>query len=444
MNPRSRDTVHVRLLRALDWGQIAAYDPDDGEHTRIIEELRISPEHMDEALALADRWTQVKMPSLLVAEQAQVVAAPGGNGRVLRLEMQAPRGLHLAELIAKIGVQDEAMLAGLLVDLASALQSVHGQGLVVGNIAPELLFLCPPGQDDAAALRLFDAGLPALVAMTANSGVQVEDPRFAQIFVCAAVVAPEVLAGQLPGIQADIYAFCATAAFALLRQHPLSADSPSLQRHAANTGIGPEMLQNLLQAAPTLGPLLARGMAAQPWGRAGVLAELLDKMNELLVDRPRTLVHGRSVLAPWAVGSPLIALAAFAANTPYAERFAARSHASSSRIVSAKPPTTLPGSSVVAPQDAEQAKLRAALVRMDIERDRAQKAAEARGRNLLSRLVIIAVFVLLAAAIWAISWRQAHLYDPVQAARDLPSAPPRYPAPKELPKPRVLFQEQQP
>lgn len=258
------------------------------------------------------------------------------------------------------------------------------------------------------------------------------------------MLAPEVLAGQLPSIAADIYAFCATVSFAILRQHPICADTPSLQRHASNTGLSPEKLQNLLHAAPTLGPLLARGMAPQPWGRAGILAELLDKMTEMLADRPRTAAQGRAILAPWAVGSPLIALAAFASNTPYADRFTARGHASSSRIVAAKVEGTLPGSSVVPKPDAEQAKLRAALLRMDVERDRAQKAAETRGRNLLSRLVIIAVFVLLAAAIWAISWRQAHLYDPAQAARDLPGAAPRYPAPKELPKPRVLFQEQQP
>lgn len=143
MNPRSRDTVHLRLLRTLDWGQIAAYDPDDGEQTRIIEELHISPQHMEQALALADRWTLVKMPSLLAAEQAEVVAAPGAMVACSGWRSAAPRGVHLAELISKTGLQDEKMLAGLFLDLAVALQHAHNQGLIAGNIAPELLSLSP-------------------------------------------------------------------------------------------------------------------------------------------------------------------------------------------------------------------------------------------------------------------------------------------------------------
>lgn len=400
MKPRA-PTLAPRLLQAAEWGQVSAIEPADGP-ARLVQEVPIHGP-VEPALALADEWKALQHPSFLPILHASV--EPHAGGPSLRLEREAPRGSHLAEVFARARAADERMVAALFVDLLRALQACHARGLVAGMIAPDTLFLCPPGQDQTAALRLHDAGLPQLVARAHGEG---PPPGLEALLPTAEVLAPEVLAGQEPAPPADVYAACATAVFCMLRHHAHAAATPALVRHRATQGLEPAVLLALLEVAPTLGPLLARGLAVHPWGRAGVLAELLAACESLLSGRIPVQVGGRTVLEPWSLGSPLVPLAAYAGSQPYAARFEDQGRFGDRAV----PPVVAVRPGQAGEGDvAAQATLRAALQRLDAERDLSQKRAVERGRSVLSYLVVLVVFVLVAAAIVAIGLRQTRRFE---------------------------------
>lgn len=426
MRARAHDGATPRLLRAAEWGQVSFAQPLEGP-ARIIEELIVHGE-VAPVLALVDDWQAMRHPSLLPI--LAVKLEPHGGGQSLRIEREAPRGSHLAEVFGRATVvttaSEERMVATLFVDLARALQQCHARGLVAGVIAPETLFLCPPGQEDVAALRLHDAGLPQLIGkarQSLDSGADNAD----SLLPTAEVIAPEVLAGQEPGPPADVYALCATVFFCLTRRHVHAAPTPALVRHHAMQGLEPIHVATLLEVAPVLGPLLARGLAVHPWGRAGVLAELVAACEVLIAKYPTMLLAGQRIVAPWAIGSPLVPLAAYAGSQGFADRFADKLTALGASPQTQQHPAT--------ELDADaRAKLRAALQRLDAERMLSQKRTTAQGRSVLSYVVVLVVFLLVAVAVVAIGLRQTRRFEDSLEAVER-GKPGEAPIPRALPPP---------
>lgn len=422
-----------RLLRAADWGQVFASEPGDGTPAQLIEEIMVLAP-IEAALGLVDDWQALSHPSLLAVLAASVEVR--ASGRILRIEREAPRGSHLAEVFARARPADERMVAALLLDVARALQIGHERGLVAGVLSPESLFLCPPGLDDAPALRLHDAGLPAIVTLASGPLGDAAGARLQQLLPVTETMAPEVLAGQEPGIPADVYALSATAAFCLLGRHLYVAATPALVRHQVSRGLEPSQLAALLDVAPVLAPLLGRGLAVHPWGRAGVLAELITAFEHLVADRPSLLVGGRRIVAPWAIGSPLVPLAAYAGTQQFADRFSAKS------IVAAGISTAGPR-----PPDADPdktARLRVALQRLDAERVASQRRSAAQDRSVLSYVVVVVVFLLIVVAVMAIGLRQTERFEQsLNAAEDAVPGARRPVLFETLPEPQVIYETPQ-
>ena len=405
MRPRSHAGTTPRLLRAAEWGQVSLLRPLDGP-ALVIEELIVHGE-VAPLLAFADDWLALRHPSLLPILAATL--EPQASGQALRIEREAPRGSHLAEVFSRVRqapvptAAEERMVAALFVDLSRALQLCHARGLVAGVIAPETLFLCPPGQEDVAPVRLHDAGLPQLLARATQS-LDAAPQNLDSLLPTAEVTAPEVLAGQEPGPAADVYALCATAFFCLTRRHLHAAPTPALVRHHATQGLEPTQVAALLEVAPALGPVLARGLAVHPWGRAGVLAELVTVCEELIAKYPTILLAERRIVAPWAIGSPLVPLAAYAGSQAFADRFGDKAAASGPTAQSQQQPAT--------ELDADaKARLRAALQRLDAERMLSQTRTAAQGRSVLSYVVVLVVFLLVAVAMVAIGLRQTRRFE---------------------------------
>lgn len=445
-----------RLVRVADWGQIVAIDPGDGEPPHLVTEVFARGEAVDAAFALADRWRAFADPSLQPLTATWVAARVGGPERSLFVQRTAPRGSLLTEVLQKAGTVQPLMVAALLLDVARVLHDAHTQGLVAGAVSPDALLLCPPGLEGVPPLRLLDVGLPGLVAAAGGLLPPADTPGFATLHPCLETTAPEVASGQEPTAAADVYSLCATAAFVLLRRHVHAAQTPVLARHQAAQGLQPAAVEALQDAAPTLAPLLVRGLSVQPWGRAGVLTELMAAFGQLVEDRPR-LPGPRRLLAPWAIGSPLVPLAAFAGATPYLDRLGARpptaldpSHGPA-RTRSQGAPADANGPAAAgiasqapvrnAPGQADQARLRAALLRLETERDVLQRKRAEQGRNHMTTLVVVVAFVLVVGAVLLIGLRQTRRLqtqsDP--AATSVPQR--RLPPP---PRPRILEIEPEP
>ena len=413
-----RDRSVQRVLRVATWGQTLTQDPGDGSPARLVYELAVRPGELDHALGVAESWRRFAHPSLHALDHVSVAQPAGSPGPVLRLERPMPRGTPLAQVIERTAV-DERALAALFLDLAKALQELHAEALFVGQLAAETLLVCPPGADDAAPLLAVDAGLATLVLTAAGTLGPVSAAAHAQLFGARATVAPEVIAGQRPSAAADVFALAATLAHAALRRPLFAAAAPSALRDAMAAGPTPADVAALHAAVPQLAPVILSGVAAHPWARSGVLPELIDRLQAVCGELPTVVAAERTVLAPWQAGSPLIALAAYATSLPWSAQFA-------EPTLGAAPP--LPAQSL-----AGQHKLRAALEQLERERLASHRQAETAGRNLLTRLIVLALFALIAAAIAATFARQNRRHQrelsPERAADTLPP-PPLLPEPQ--------------
>ncbi len=418
----------TRLLRVADWGQISLLQPADGETPRLLEELPLPGDALA-ALGLCDAWqtfeSQVFWPML----SASIV--PSGAHRQLRIEREVPRGSHLGEVISKSGAVSERTAAALLLDLARAMQRAHEQGLLLGILAPELVFLCPAGQDDCPPVQLHDAGLlPLLQAGGVPLGT-VDGPQLRSLLLTPETAAPEILSGHAVSAATDVYALSALTAYCLLRRHLHAAATPGSLLAQVERGLGAEQTAQLLQEAPRLGPILLRGIAMQAWGRAGVLGELITCFQTLVGGAPTLALLPLPVLAPWAVGSPLMPLAAYAQSQGYAERFAtpARSLPTRNQAPSATPDLSAD----------KRAALTAALQRLDLEQQRSHKTRDDKGKSILAYVVVLVVFLLLAAVVVTMGLRRASQLTELPQLPDLhrqghakPALPPGPPQPHFL------------
>jgi hypothetical protein len=424
-----RDRSLQRLLRVATWGQTLVQEATDARGARLVHEIAVRPGAIDAALTLADAWRAFAHPTLHPLTQGTVAQPAGSPGQVLRLERPLPRGTPLTQVLQKAPL-DELAVAALFLDMAKGLVELHGVGLTAGNVSAETLLLCPPGQDEAAPLLLVDAGMPALVVAASGPMGEGGQARFGNLMPAMEGIAPEVLAGQTPTPAADAFALCVVMAEALLG-HPLFAGpTAAALRATMASGLPANVLEPLHAAAPHLSAILQRGLSPQPWARAGALGELVDALTALCAGLPTTFADDRQVLAPWAPGSPLIALAAYASAVPWSAQF---------------PESALQSNqSVASTADAEgQFRLRAALDQLDLERRRGQRESETAGRNVLSRLIIVGLFALIAAAIAASAVRQANRAK--EAMHSPPSRGPTTPPPLEpMPKPRVIFETPRP
>jgi hypothetical protein len=416
-----------RLLHAATWGQVFAAEPNDGPPVWVVE--LAANDDVDAALHLCAGWLDVRHPGFAPLVEASV--EPHAGGRVLRVVHESPRGIALAELVAQSPPLVEHAVALLLYDLGRGLALAHEQGLVAGNVAPSQLALCPPGLDDACAVQLHQPGLPLLCATVGGAPGDalrplLEAPPTLAVGMPAAV-APEVLGGQTPQAAADVYGLCATAAYCLLGRSPFAAADAGLVRQWALRGLDAADLQALLRTAPTLGPLVARGLSAQPWARAGVLTEWLDACEKLLAGRSPKLVRGIALVPPWSLGSPLVPLAAWA----HARWWTALGPTRAS-------PTQAP------PVDDQQAKLRAALQRLDLERLAARKRQGEAPSTWRSYLWVIVLFALVAAAIVVLGNRQSQRFEQALRAADRADRPAPAPLPKPRPRPPEVIFETQP
>ena len=424
-----------RPLRAAAWGQIVLQEPGGGEPPLLVELVKVTEITLELALAVADRRRRLHHPAVLAVTRVEA-GADMGMDRAIRVELPAPRGAALAAVMQKVERLDELVVATLFRDVLRGVQHAHSQGVAAGVFGPDHLVLCPPGQDDLPPLLLVHAGLPALVAAARGQSDAAEHPGFATLHPLAEVVAPEVLGGAETSAASDTYAICATLAWCALGRHLHSAPQPAAVRSLAQSGPTGVAANELHQAMPRLAALLLRGMQAQPWARSGVLSELTEVCDELTMAAPSLELDGRSVCAPWALGSSLVPLAAYGSAGWWADRWQSRGQGNPAvmgpvRIVTGQVPAP-------ALSPADTARLRVALERLDSERVRTQLETGSRQAQVWRGVGLAVALVLALGALLAVGIRQAREVEQQERQRlEFPasqgqrSVPPR-------PQPRML------
>lgn len=402
-----------RLVQVADWGQVALTSGSAPGQWLLVQTLFVAEgADPDEVLQLAARWQSQAGGPLLIPTAATLDGhGPAGHVAV-RLQRTAPRGSTLAEVAAGHGAMSEAMVAALVVDLVAALLACHRGGLVVGGLGTDRLFVCPPGLDGAAALNCHDAGLAALVACAGHPPPAVGSRSFSHLYGAAATAAPELLDGRAPTAASDLYGLCATMARLLLGRHVHDATEPALLRHAARSGVPTEVTSALHKAAPALCGAILRGLSTAPLLRAGAGAEVGAAIAAVLSEAQLRRLMASQGGDPWAIGSPLIPLAAYARATSYADRFdsveasgGGPRRASRAQIGKAGP---TPGDGAEAAQDKRaelsegmrRARLEAALAELETRRAITDRRGAGRRITVASLVIILVTAALCAVILW--------------------------------------------
>ena len=406
MRPASVDGE--RLVLVAEWGQVALAGGAASGQTTLLETLFLAAGvEPDGVLELAGRWQQQAGGALLAPVESSI-AGKGPAGQVaIRLRRPAPKGSNLAEVTAGHGAMNEPVVAALVVDLLAAILAAHRQGLAVGGLGPEHLFVSPPGMDGAPALRCHDAGLAAMVAAAGQPPPQHGGRTFLHLYGPASVVAPEVLDGRAPTAASDIYALCATMAWLLLGRHVHEAADPLLMRHAAFAGAGGDVVALLHKQAPTLaGPAVA-GLSTNPLLRAGVGEQIRAALETVLGAGQLRRLSAAAGGDPWAIGSPLIPLAAYAGAASYAERVADRV------APSAAAPGAEGGKKADLRQGMRQARLEAALAELEMRRALTDRRGAGRRVSVARLVVVLVTMALCAAIVWIGMRRSGVISSPV-------------------------------
>ncbi|TDU84327.1 serine/threonine-protein kinase [Kribbella voronezhensis] len=145
------------------------------------------------------------------------------------LAMDLVGGGSLSHLVADFGALPERYAAELLAQVLTALEHVHGAGVVHRDVKPANLLLEATGTA-LPVLRLSDFGIAFLLGepRLTQQGAVVGTPGF---------VAPEVLAGEPPGVAQDLYAAGVTGWQLLTGEEPPPAGPlpPRLEGSAGRT-----------------------------------------------------------------------------------------------------------------------------------------------------------------------------------------------------------------
>ena len=208
-----------RLIAAASWGRVALEHgaTAGADCVAITIEGSLSAD-LDGALALAKRWSAERLPSMTPMLSAL------RDGERLELRRLVPIGSTLRELVQTSGPLTERQVAALFLELAQDLHVCHQRRLVVGELSPDTLFVCPPGREKTAALRIHDAGMSLIVQAAVGERLYRSRPcsrasRRVMTLACGAAPA-----------RRDLQALQDAIGFALTGQWPVDADVWSSKR----------------------------------------------------------------------------------------------------------------------------------------------------------------------------------------------------------------------
>ena len=435
------------LVQVTDWGQVSLVEAGPGSAPEVVQTLFVGSGDGSTAVALARRWRDLREPCILGLNEAAGTASGPAGGSAIKLHREAPRGSTLEEVLAGHGPLNEAMVAALFADLLPCLQRCHKDGLILGSLSPDRLYLCPPALDQVPAVRCHDVALLPLVLLAGQPMPAPEQSAWQQVLGAAEVIAPEVANGMEPAAASDVYSLCAIMSWALLGRHVHGGATPLLIRHAARDGPGTAAVADLSRCAPTLAEPLLRGLSANAWLRSGVPSDLLTAMASVLGQPQWRRISVAAGGGPWAIGSPLIPLAAYAGATSYADRFATADErrtrgrrSSRSAVLGAQPganvgadaaPTDAPGPSV---ERVRKARLDAALSELDTRRALADHRGVGR-KVTVAKLVIVLVTMAVCAVIVWVGMRRTQVIagSPAQNIQAAPEPPMVIPKPRSTP-----------
>lgn len=219
----------------------------------------------------------------------------GMEGEVAYLVTEYVKGPDLAQAVREQGPLQGSNLEALAVGIATALNAIHGAGVIHRDLKPSNVLLSPLGP------RVIDFGIAQLVgADSLASQAILGTPAF---------MAPEQVRGEALTPAADVYAWGGLIAFAGTGRLPFGGGAPA------------EVLYRIVNEGPYLDgldarirALVERAMAKDPARRPTaqqLLAELVgghpsQETATQVVERTWTAPQGKKRRWPWVAGAVVV------------------------------------------------------------------------------------------------------------------------------------------
>jgi serine/threonine protein kinase len=223
------------------------------------------------------------------AREAEALARVDRHPSVVRVfsaDLQAPQPYLVMELIEGSGTLMDRLQAGPLsldealriaLEIASALEHMHKQGVIHRDLKPENVLL-----DSEGKVRLTDFGLAAMsgsVRLTAT-GVIVGTPGY---------IAPEIVTGQGVTDRADLWALGALLYFMLTGRPPFDVRDPASYFRQVRSE-RPQAVSSLRADVPkSVENLVFALLESNPAERLQTASQVIASLKALILDTPDAL-----------------------------------------------------------------------------------------------------------------------------------------------------------
>jgi serine/threonine protein kinase len=259
-----------RVLRHLGSGGMASVLLCQDE--RLGRQVAVKRLHADSPADVEQRFVrEARLGALLNHPNIVSVYDTATDSEGVLIVMEYVAGEALSATLKRGPLRPERV--GLMVrDLGSALDHLHGHGVVHRDVKPGNVLLRKDG-----VTKLVDLGI-------ATASDQTRLTSSGMVLGTATYMAPEQLEGGETGPSTDIYALAVVAYEALTGQRARSGRTPLEIAHRIATEPPPDLRERLPDAPAAAAELLEQGMARDPAERPPSAGELSTRLARALED----------------------------------------------------------------------------------------------------------------------------------------------------------------
>ncbi len=272
----SGDTLlagRYRILRRLGAGGMATVFLAEDE--RLGRRVAVKRLHADSPEATVQRLErEARLGASLNHPNVVIVYDVHSDDEGALVVMEFVDGETLAAALRR-GPLEQARALDVVRSLGSALDHIHGAGVVHRDVKPANVLLARDG-----TVKLVDLGI-------AHATEQTRLTLTGTVLGTASYMSPEQLEGESVGPAADTYALAALAFEALSGRKARTGPTPVQVAHAIATSPPPDVRAVWPEATPEAAAALSRAMARDPQARQPSAGELASELCDgLALDRP--------------------------------------------------------------------------------------------------------------------------------------------------------------
>ncbi|HYY55409.1 MAG TPA: protein kinase [Candidatus Dormibacteraeota bacterium] len=249
-----------RLLERVGEGGVS--DIWRGIDERLGREVAIKLLHEDTDDAFRRRFTDEARRAAAISHRNVVTVYDAVADGQAFIVMELVRGTTLDELVRRSGALSLSEAAGIVAQVADALDAAHARGIVHSDVKPSNVLI-----DDEGVAKLTDFG----IARAVESGPDHElvgTPRY---------VAPEVVRGESPSPRSDVYAL-GLVAYELIAGMPAFGGSDTQQLLRERLETVPRVRSARLGVPASVDAAISRALDPDParrYASAGAFADAL-------------------------------------------------------------------------------------------------------------------------------------------------------------------------